>query len=284
MKPRITALLLLAFVVSLICSYAIWHSLASNISAARHGRAQQVVTVTKDVPAGGVLNADILSTIDIVGTLPKGAIQDQKAVAGRAAIFPLYEGEPVIESRLAAKGSGGGLAATIPAGMRVCAIKVDDVVAAGGFATAGMRVDVLASGTPPNAQSSSGSEVRTILQNIQVASAGTEIQRDPEGKPQQVQVVNLLVTPQQAETLSLAGGGMKIQLVLRNPTDTQVVQVEGAATGTLFSGPSQPKAPVKVSNTIQRPKAAPAPAFLSVEVLNGSKRSMENVAVPGGQR
>jgi len=31
----------------------------------------------------------------------------------------------------------------------------------------------------------------TILQNIQVLSAGTDIQRDAEGKPQQVQVVNL---------------------------------------------------------------------------------------------
>ena len=43
-----------------------------------------------------------------------------------------------------------------------------------------------------------------MLQNIQVLSAGTDIQKDAEGKPVQVQVVNLLVTPEQAETLSLA--------------------------------------------------------------------------------
>ena len=35
-------------------------------------------------------------------------------------------------------------------------------------------------------------------------SAGTDIQKDAEGKAKQVQVVNLLVTPEQAETLSLA--------------------------------------------------------------------------------
>ncbi len=40
---------------------------------------------------------------------------------------------------------------------------------------------------------------KTILQNIQVLSAGTDIQRDSEGKPQQVQVVTLLVTPEQAQ-------------------------------------------------------------------------------------
>ena len=157
MKPRLTALLVSAFVVSLICAFVIWRSLNNSIDSARHGRAQHVVAVNKDVPAGGVLGADVLTTLDIVGTLPKGAIQDKNSVVGRAALSPLYEGEPVLENRLAARGAGGGLAATIPPGMRVCAIKVDNVVAAGGFATPGMRVDVLISGTPPTSQSPSES-------------------------------------------------------------------------------------------------------------------------------
>ena len=61
--------------------------------------------------------------------------------------------------------------------------------------------------------------MKTLLQNIEVLSAGTDIQKDAEGKPQQVQVVNLLVTPDQAELLSLASNQAKIQLVLRNPLD-----------------------------------------------------------------
>jgi len=77
----------------------------------------------------------------------------------------------------------------------------------------------------PGGSASQGVVTETILQNIQVLSAGTDIQRDQQGKPQQVQVVNLLVTPDQAELLSLAANSLKIQLVLRNPLDTQVTKV-----------------------------------------------------------
>ena len=58
-----------------------------------------------------------------------------------------------MESRLAPAGSGAGLAATIPQGMRACAVKVDDVSNVSGFATPGLHVDVIISGTPPGAQS-----------------------------------------------------------------------------------------------------------------------------------
>ena len=41
--------------------------------------------------------------------------------------------------------------------------------------------------------------------------------KDVEGKPIAVGVINVLVTPQQAEILSLAANQTTIQLVLRNP-------------------------------------------------------------------
>jgi len=49
-----------------------------------------------------------------------------------------------------------------------------------------------------------------------------------------VQVVNVLVTPEQAEILSLAANEARIQLVLRNPLDTQEAKVPGTATALLF--------------------------------------------------
>ena len=122
-----------------------------------------------------------------------------------------------------------------PTGMRAMAVKVDQVVGVAGFVTPGMRVDVLASGIPPGQHRRRKATVtKTILQNIQVLSAGTDIQKDAEGKPQQVQVVNLLVTPEQAQTLSLASTELRIQLVLRNPLDTKVAQVQGTAMGQMF--------------------------------------------------
>jgi len=121
---------------------------------------------------------------------------------------------------------------------------------------------------------------RTILQNIEVLSAGTDYQKDSQGKAKPVQVVNLLVTPEQAETLSLASNQVRIQLVLRNPLDTKITKINGTAMGSLFAGDNG--GPVKV-----RPAAAPGktshkPATqpYSIEIINGSKRSEEKFAAP----
>jgi pilus assembly protein CpaB len=141
-----------------------------------------------------------------------------------------------------------------------------------------MRVDVLISGRPPGEQNPTrGTESRTLLQNIQVLSAGTDYQKDAEGKAKAVQVVNLLVTPEQAELLSLATNQVKIQLVLRNPLDTKVAVVPGTATGNLFSGP------VGASSKSSHTKKI-APRFITVVVLNGSKKTEEKFASPGGHQ
>ena len=196
-------------------------------------------------------------------------------------ISDLYEGEPIIDGRLAAPGSGGGLAPKIPLGMRACAVRVDDVVDVSGFVTPDMRVDVLITGMPPGVQDpAQGNVSRTLLQNLQVLSAGTEYQKDADGKPKQVQVVNLLVTPDQAEILSLATNQVKIQLILRNPLDTKTSPVAGTATRNLFVDPNA--APVKTQHVAVKKVAAPQ-AF-SIEVISGGKQSEEKFATPGGHQ
>jgi pilus assembly protein CpaB len=142
-------------------------------------------------------------------------------------------------------------------------------------------VDVLISGNPPGDQArnlETGTLTQTLLQNIQVLSAGQDIQKDAEGKPHPVQVVNLLVTPEQAETLSLASNQTKIQLVLRNPLDTTINQVPGTAMVNLFAG----QAPPKVVKVAAKPKVVKAPPAFSIEVINGNKRSEAKFGTPGG--
>ncbi|MGI8770922.1 MAG: Flp pilus assembly protein CpaB, partial [Acidobacteriaceae bacterium] len=236
----------------------------------------RVVVAATDIKLGSVLRDADLTTAEMVGTLPKGAILKRENAIGRGVISDLYQGEPISDSRLAAVGSGGGLAATIRQGMRACAVKVDEVVGVAGFVTPGMRVDVLISGNPPGAANTAeGTKVKTLLQNIAVLSAGTDIQKDAEGKPQQVQVVNLLVTPEQAELLSLASNQTRIQLVLRNPLDTTVTHPRGTAMSTLFAdGNAAPK----IQPAVMTHKAKPASRFYLIEVFNGTKRSQEKFA------
>jgi pilus assembly protein CpaB len=279
MNRRLVAILLAAFVIASACTYLIWRLLGSRLGAAKAPTTTRVVAAAADIKLGTVLTAANLTTVEIAGPMPKGAILDPKNAIGRGVVADLYQGEPVLDSRLAAPGSGGGLAAIIPPGMRACAVRVDEVVGVAGFVTPGQHVDVLVSGIPPGSPSAAaneGTEVKTILQNLAVLSAGTDIQKDAEGKPQQVQVVNLLVNPEQAETLSLAANGQtRIQLVLRNPLDQTVAQIPGTAMANLFEGGVKPK-PVEV----RAPKPAPKPKPFSIEIINGSKRSEENFGTP----
>lgn len=280
MTRRLLTILLFALLVASASTYVVWKMVGNRLQASRQETGARVVAAASDIKLGTVLTADNLTAVEIEGTLPKGVIleKDKSSLVGRGVISDLYQGEPVLENRLAAPGSGGGLAATIPTGMRACAVKVDDVVGVAGFVTPGMRVDILISGIPPGVPGVlQSTETRTILQNIQVLSAGTDIQKDAEGKPKQVQVVNLLVSPEQAETLSLASNPqVKIQLVLRNPLDTQVAQVSGTAMTNLFGTQAPPP-------TTRRPTVkyvSVSPKAFSIQVINGSKRSQEVFATP----
>jgi pilus assembly protein CpaB len=278
MNRRLLNILLIAFVIAAGCSYIVFRLVGNRLSGTRQ-TTTHVIAAATDIKLGSVLRDADLTTVEITGTLPKGAILKKENAIGRGVISNLYLGEPVLESRLAAPGSGGGLAATIPQGMRATAVRVNEVVGVAGFVTPGMRVDVLITGNPPGGTSAQGSLVRTLLQNIEVLSAGTDIQRDAEGKPLQVQVVNLLVTPAQAEILSLASSETHIQLVLRNPLDTKLDTPPGTATAQLFNESSPPKAPVVAGHRVVS-KPPPSRVYL-VEVFNGSKKSETKFA--GGE-
>jgi len=279
MNRRLTVILLTAFVIAIACSYLVYRVVGGRIGAGRQ-KTTQVVAAASDIKLGTVLRKVDLTTVDIVGAAPQGAILKPADAIGRGVISNIYSGEPILESRLAPKGSGGGLAATIPDGMRACAVKVDEVVGVAGFATPGMRVDVLISGNPPGTQNNSTQawQVRTLLQNIEVLSAGTDIQRDAEGKPKQVQVVNLLVTPEQAEALSLASNQTKIQLVLRNPLDTKLAKTVGTDLAQLYGHAA---VPVGVPGPRRVRRAAPASHVYVIEVFNGSKKSESKFASHG---
>jgi pilus assembly protein CpaB len=161
-----------------------------------------------------------------------------------------------------------------------------------------MRVDVLISGVPPGGNALDGPKVRTLLQNIQVLSAGTNFQKDQEGKPEQAQVVNLLVTPAQAEILSLASNETHIQLVLRNPMDTQISGLPGTILSDLFGGARAPE-PVRMDHPVGvAPKSADpaihppppviaepaAPLLYTIDVLNGASRTQAKFSRPVGKQ
>ena len=284
MNRRLLTILLIAFFIAGFCAWLVYRLVGVRVAASKPAATAHVVAAAKDIPLGAVLTTADLTTITISGSAPKGAILKTEDAVGRGVISEIYQGEPILESRLAGVGSGGGLAPAIPDGMRACAVKVDEVVGVSGFVIPGMRVDVLVSGIPPTGPGSNNTQImetQTLLQNIEVLSAGTDIAKDAEGKPQQVQVVNLLVTPEQAESLSLASNGLKIQLVLRNPLDTQIAKVPPTAMNNIFTGTAP--APVAAPRHASGGERKPAPKTYSIVVSNGSKTTEEKFVSPEGQ-
>ena len=278
MNRRLMTIFLVAAVIAGACCWLVYRLVSKGMAASKPVSTTQVVAAAKDIPLGAVLTTADLTTMTLAGTPPKGAILKQEDAIGRGVITQISQGEPILDSQLAGIGSGGGLAPTIPKGMRACAVRVDEVVGVAGFVIPGMRVDVLVSGNPPG-EGNQGVVTETILQDIQVLSAGTDIQRDAEGKPQQVQVVNLLVTPEQAQLLSLAANSLKIQLVLRNPLDTQTTKVPETAMSNLFGNQNPAPAHEKAAKGPRKPEAKP----YSMTIINGNHTTDEKFGSPEGQ-
>ncbi len=290
MNRRLMTILLVAFIVAAGASYVVWRSSGPR-PAALPLTVTQVIVATRNLDLGTIIKDGDLGASKWVGTVPKGIVTRKEDAVNRGVISTLYAGEPIADSRLAKPGAGGGMAATIPPGKRAIAVKVDQVVGLAGFVLPGMSVDVLITGNPPGAPAAEGARTKTILQNVGVLSAGPNIQKDAEGKPVQVTVVNLLVTPEQAEVLSLASTESKIQLVLRNPLDTEESKTTGRSMSGLFSEPKplaavgatpQPRRVVAVVKppAPAKPVVAPPPAQYVIDVINGAKKEQAKFAKP----
>ena len=257
MNQRFASVLIFAFVVATGASLLLYRLLAHRVETKPAVVTRQIVVAARDLQPGTQLKDQDLKLEAWAGALPAGSAGDKKAVIGRGVLSPIFINEPILGTRLADEGAGAGLASMIPKGMRAVAVRVNDVVGVGGFVVPGMRVDVLISGNPPNADGRLGSLTKTLLQNIEVLSAGQDYRRDTEGKPQLVPVVNLLVTPEQAEKLSLAAAQTTLQFVLRNPMDTKTAETPGTALAQLFGARL---APAMEARPRPEPRAAVKPA------------------------
>jgi pilus assembly protein CpaB len=220
--------------------------------------------------------------------LPEGYLSDPNEIVGRGVIVPMSPNEPVLESKLASKEAGAGLAAAIPEGMRAVPVRVNDVTGIAGFVVPGTHVDVIIVGLPgPGSPTTS----KVFLENVQVLAAGQNVERDANGKPLSTQVVTMLVTPEDAQKLALAGDS-RIQLALRNPIDLVVENPKGVQMQNLYgtsSGATPPDAAPRprprpmVARYAPKPKpqiaapvnAEPAVRSVIVEVIRGDKRESQ---------
>jgi pilus assembly protein CpaB len=259
--------LLVAGVVSWKILDVVRHSTASaGVSTTK------VVVAARDLSVGQQLTASDLRMVAIPGTatLPSGAFHDVNGVIGHGVIIPMAANEIVLTRKIAGEDAGAGLPSMIPSGMRAVSVKVNDVVSVAGFVGPGTHVDVIVTSTP-----SSGSEpaTTTVLQDVPVLAAGKKLQRDAEGKAQDVPVITLMVSPSDAQLLTLASAEGKIQLALRNPTDLERKVTGTTHKQTLYGGPLVAAAKAGKSGKATKAKEPVASAY-TVEIIRGEKREV----------
>jgi pilus assembly protein CpaB len=238
--------------------------------AAQPVRANMLVAA-RPLPVGTILGEQHVKTIEWSGgALPLGYLGNPQDVLGRGLMSDLQENEPLLESKLAPRGAGGGLPIIINEGMRGLTMRVNEVSGVAGFVTPNTRVDVLL--TMEDRNTGGEPATRIIMQDMRVLAAGQSIQPDKEGKPQPVPVVTFLVSPEQAETLALASQQGSIQLALRNQLDTNMVRTAGTRRSSLMRVGGG--APARRSAT-RAAEPAPQPTSQVVEVYRGGVRTLQ---------
>ena len=284
-RSRMLILAGFAFVVAVIVTGFTYKALRDRLQPPDD--MTSIVVAADDVALGTRLTEADLRISPWPRAVPlQGSFQTIAEVVGRGVIISMTPNEPILESKLAGVGSGAGLTAAIPEGMRAVGVKVNDVIGVAGFVVPGSRVDVVLSGSPNKNNELEMSKV--ILENVQVLAAGQNVTSDANGKPQNVQVVTLLVTSEESQKLALASNDGRIQLALRNPLDLALVNPDAIRRESLYGASSTPTpAPPAPKPVVARaappkppvlvaPAPPPAPVLvapkLELQLIQGSKR------------
>jgi pilus assembly protein CpaB len=231
---------------------------------------KRVVASATALQPGTPLSAENLTEINWpVNVSIEGLIEKKEDAIGHVLIYPMEAKTPVLKHDLAPNGSFG-LAAKIPDGMRATSVKTNEVMNIAGFIFPGSRVDVLVTLRSDNTAAST--ITHTVLQNVQVLATGNKTDPDPNGKPENVSVVTLLVTPEESEKLALAQNQTAqnqgtIHFVLRNGGDSAKPDTAPVDMAQLAGAPGKASHPAHTKRVL----APKAPEPYTVETVSGGK-------------
>src|ERR1700758_2915756 len=270
-RSRLLFIGFVALALGAFVSFVVYKNLLSKSGGGNEPGAE-VIVAANDIQVGAkVQDGDIRMVRVPVSVVPPNSFRSRSQLIGRGVILPIQRGEFILPSKLAAENAGSGLPSLIPPGMRAVSVRVNEVVAVAGFVVPGTRVDVLLTGNP---QGASESQTTTVLENVLVIAAGQKLERNAAGEPQSTPVITLLVSPDDAQKLTLASSQGHIQLSLRNPVDTKKVDISSMKATGLYKNVTPVALPAPHPKPAKTAKAQPAPAppdAYKVEVIRGNK-------------
>jgi pilus assembly protein CpaB len=221
--------LALALILGLLAAFLVKNAMAHrNAPSASNANTVAVVVAKLDIEPGKALDKEDLALARVPAEFaPTNVFSDPNQLVGRVPITPLSRGQTIMETLLASSGSGSGLQALVPPGMRAFTIEVNQFTGVGGMLEPGCRVDVIGTLSDPKTRENMS---KTVLQNIKILAIGrsTTPPHPVEGQPAPPPAndVTLLVTPKQAQLLELACAAARPWLVLRYNKDGAEVELE----------------------------------------------------------
>lgn len=271
-RTRLLLIGLIALALGGFVSLLVYRELKSQ-SASASQAGVNVVVASRDLTVGGKIEDGDVKIVTIPqNVVPPGSFHKMSQVIGRGVILPVSSGEFILTNKLAGENAGYGLPALIPPGMRAVSVRVNEVVSVAGFVQPGTRVDVLLTGSPAN---SGAEQTTTVLENVAVIATGQKLERTSGGDAQMAPVITLLVSPDDAQKLTLASTQGRIQLALRNPLDTRQQDLTAVNSGALYGMPAPAPTPAVSRPRVKHvPVAAPPPPpqAYTVEVIRGDKK------------
>jgi pilus assembly protein CpaB len=178
------------------------------------------ILVLKDnVLSGASLTPEVLETRQVPkDSVPAGAIQQPVDAVGRIVIIPMVKGDPLLDSKLAQKGTIVRL--PIEKGYRAFTIQVANASAGvGGFILPGSFVDVMWMSN----DATSNTAAKTLQQKVKVLAVDQFIDVPKESAIKEMRSATLQVEPEAAEQLAWAQARGTLSLSLRNVEDKETV-------------------------------------------------------------
>jgi pilus assembly protein CpaB len=273
-RTRLLMIGALALALGFLASVYAYKNLQSK-SGASTEPGVEVIVAADDLQVGAKVGEHDIKVIRIPASdLPAGAPRKKSDVLDHGVILPITKGDFILPTKLAGENAGSGLPSLIPPGMRAVSVRVNEVVSVAGFVTPGTRVDVLLTGTPGGGEQ----QTTTVLQNVAVLASGHTLERTATGEAQTTAVITLLVSPDDAQRLTLASSEGRIQLSLRNPLDTKQDEVPSSNSRGLYRGLAAPAMVQPVIHHVATtrktaPVAPPTSTGVTVEVYQGDKKA-----------
>jgi pilus assembly protein CpaB len=254
---------------------------------------QDVLVAARDLKVEELLKADAVKVVAMPKVaVPAGSFTSFQDVEDRWIQIKTLENEPILERKLALKGTPAGLVARIPSGMRAFALEVTESTGVSGFILPDHRVDVVqmraaansTNTTSPNAANRQDAE--TILQDVLVLASGQTFTR-PEDRSILSRTVTLAVTPEQVDILVAARVQGPLSLSLRGVNDRGLVKRPPPPP---LPPPAPKKPPEPVVATVIKPApppppipppAPPKPAQRVVTIYRGGLQPPVRVAFDG---